>query len=119
MPNKRQPGDTIQNWTDKWVASVSDYSICAISVEGRILTWNPGSRAIHGYQPDEIIGQMLDILYTEDDRQKRAPAGGLETARRTGRHDTEGWRLRKDGTTFWASDVITALRTEDGQLAGL
>jgi PAS domain S-box-containing protein len=118
MPNKRQPGDTIQNWTDKWVASVADYSICAISVEGRILTWNPGGIAIHGYQPDEIIGQMLDILYTEDDRQKAAPAVGLETARLTGRHDTEGWRTRKDGTTFWASEVITALHTEGGQLAG-
>jgi PAS domain S-box-containing protein len=118
MPNKRQPGDTIQNWTDKWVASVADYSICAISVEGRILTWNPGGIAIHGYQPDEIIGQMLDILYTEDDRQKAAPAVGLDIARRTGRHDIEGWRTRKDGTTFWASDVITALHTEGGQLAG-
>src|SRR5258708_26341248 len=118
MPNKRQSGDTIQNWTDKWVASVSDYSICAISVEGRILTWNPGGIAIHGDKRDEIIGLMLDILYTEDDRQKRAPAVGLETARRTGRHDTEGWRVRKDGSTFWASDVITALHTEGGQPAG-
>ena len=100
MPNKRQPAGTIQNWTDKWVASVSDYSICAISVEGRILTWNPGGIAIHGYQPEEIIGQMLNILYTEDDRQKMAPEGGLETARRTGRHETEGWRVRKGVQLF-------------------
>src|ERR1700730_18079911 len=104
MPNNWQPGDTIQNWTDKWVASVSDYSIFAISVEGRILSWNPGGMAIHGYQPDEIIGQIMDILYTEDDRQKGVPGAGLEIARRTGRHDTEGWRIRKDGIAFWASD---------------
>jgi PAS domain S-box-containing protein len=112
MPNKRQPGDTIQNWADKWVASVLDYSICAISAEGRILTWNPGGIVIHGYQPDEIIGQLLDILYTADDRQKGAPGIGLETARRTGRHETEGWRVRKGGSTFWASDVTTALHVE-------
>jgi PAS domain S-box-containing protein len=118
MPNKRQPGDTIQNWADEWVASVLDYSICAISVEGRILTWNSGGIVIHGYQPDEIIGQLLDILYTEDDRQKGAPAVGLETARRTGRHETEGWRVRKGGSTFWASDVTTALHAEGGRLAG-
>ncbi|AUT75598.1 hybrid sensor histidine kinase/response regulator [Paraburkholderia hospita] len=118
MPDKGQPGGTIQNWTDRWVAAVCDYSIFAISVEGRILTWNPGGIAIHGYQPEEIIGQCLDILYTEDDRQKMAPAAGLETARRSGRHETEGWRVRKGGSTFWASDVITALHSEDGELAG-
>ncbi|MGP8436377.1 PAS domain S-box protein [Paraburkholderia fungorum] len=118
MPDKRQAGDTIQNWTDKWVASVSDYAICAISPEGRILTWNPGCVTIHGYQPDEIIGQMLDVLYTEDDRQKQALATCLESARRTGRHDTEGWRVRKNGSTFWASDVTTALHAEGGQLVG-
>jgi PAS domain S-box-containing protein len=118
MPSKRQSGDRIQNWTDKWVASVSDYSIFVISVQGRILTWNPGGMAIHGYQPDEVIGQLLDILYTEEDQQKGVPAAGLEITRRTGRHDTEGWRNRKDGAAFWASVVITALHAEDGQLVG-
>ncbi|HEY2403033.1 MAG TPA: PAS domain S-box protein, partial [Steroidobacteraceae bacterium] len=118
MPSRRQSGGTIENWTDKWVASVSDYSICAISVESRILTWNAGGMTVHGYEPDEIIGQMLDILYTEDDRQKGVPSASLETARLTGRHDTEGWRTRKDGTTFWASEVITALHKDGGQLVG-
>jgi PAS domain S-box-containing protein len=117
MPNKRQSSNTIQHWTDKWVASVSDYSIFVISLDGRILTWNPGGTLIHGYQPDEIVGQSLDVLYTDEDRERGAPANGLEIARCTGRHDTEGWRVRKDGTTFWASVVITALHTEDGQLA--
>ena len=118
MPNERHSNHAIQHWTDKWVASVSDYSIFAISLSGRILTWNPGGIAIHGYEPDEIIGQQLDVLYTEEDRQNGTPAAGLEIARRTGRHDTEGWRIRKDGVTFWASVVISPLHAEDGQLAG-
>ena len=118
MPNERRSSNTIQHWTDKWVSSVSDYSVFAISLDGRILTWNPGGVAIHGYQPDEIIGQHLEILYTGEDRQKGVPANGLEIARRNGRHDTEGWRLRKDGTAFWASVVVNALHAEDGQMAG-
>jgi len=118
MPHERHSNNTIQHWTDKWVASVSDYSIFAISAEGRILSWNSGARTIHGYEADEIVGQPLDLLYTAGDRQRGVPAAGLEIARRKGRHDTEGWRIRKDGTTFWASVVINALHAEDGQLAG-
>jgi PAS domain S-box-containing protein len=118
MPHERHSNNTIQHWTDKWVASVSDYSIFAISAEGRILSWNSGARTIHGYEADEIVGQPLDLLYTAGDRQLGVPAAGLEIARRKGRHDTEGWRIRKDGTTFWASVVINALHAEDGQLAG-
>ncbi|SIO61203.1 hybrid sensor histidine kinase/response regulator [Paraburkholderia phenazinium] len=118
MPHERHSNNTIQHWTDKWVASVSDYSIFAISAEGRILSWNSGARTIHGYEADEIVGQPLDLLYTAGDRQRGVPAAGLEIARRKGRHDTEGWRIRKDGTTFWASVVINALHADDGQLAG-
>ena len=118
MPHERHSNNTIQHWTDKWVASVSDYSIFAISAEGRILSWNSGARTIHGYEADEIVGQPLDLLYTAGDRQRGVPAAGLEIARRKGRHDTEGWRIRKDGTTFWASVVINALHAEGGQLAG-
>jgi len=118
MPSIRQVFSTMQNWGDEWIASVSDYSICAISVEGRILTWNAGATAIYGYQPEEIVGQMLDILYTEDDRRKQPPSAALDTARRTGRHSTEGWRTRKDGTTFWGSELITALHSDGGELVG-
>jgi PAS domain S-box-containing protein len=118
MPNERQPIDMIQHWTDNWIASASDYSIFVVSVDGRILTWNPGGIAIHGYQPDEIIGQPLDLLYTDEERQEGEPAAGLDIARRTGRHNTEGWRVRKDGKMFWASVVTTALHAQDGQLAG-
>ncbi|SDG59531.1 PAS domain S-box protein [Paraburkholderia phenazinium] len=118
MPNERQSNDTIQHWTDNWVASVSDYSVFVVSVDGQILTWNPGGTALHGYLPHEIIGQALEILYPDEDQQKGLPAADLEIARRTGRHNTEGWRIRKDGTAFWASVVITALHAADGQLAG-
>jgi PAS domain S-box-containing protein len=118
MPSKRQIGEPIQNWTTKWVASVSDYLIFAVSLQRRIQTWNPGGVLTHGYKPGEVIGQLLDVLYTEEDREKGVPAAGLEIARLTGRHDTEGWRIRKDGTAFWASVTVTALHGDDGKLVG-
>jgi len=118
MPNERQSIDNVQHWTDNWVASVSDYSIFVVSADGRILTWNPGGTAMHGYQPDEIIGQPLDVLYTDEERREGLPAAGLDIARRAGSHNTEGWRIRKDGKAFWASVVTTALHSRDGQLAG-
>ncbi|MFM0407439.1 PAS domain S-box protein [Paraburkholderia dipogonis] len=118
MPSKRPSDDAVRNWTEKWVASVSDYSIFAISLEGLILTWNQGGTAIHGYKPDEAIGRPVDILYSEEDRQKGVPATGLELARRTGRYDAEERQTRRDRSTFWASVLITALHAEDGQLAG-
>lgn len=117
MPITRQSGDALRHWAEKWVASVSDYSIFAISLEGLILTWNQGGMAIYGYQPDEVIGRPLQILCTEEDQQGGA-AAGLEIARRTGRYETEGWRIRKDATRFWASVVMTAIHAENGQLAG-
>jgi PAS domain S-box-containing protein len=91
MPSKRQTGDTIPNWTDKWVASVSDYSIFAVSVERRILTWNPGGVAIHGYEPDELIGQLFDTLYTEEDQQGGCPQQGSRLP------DGRGVTTRKGG----------------------
>ncbi|CAH2913727.1 MAG: Sensory box histidine kinase/response regulator [uncultured Paraburkholderia sp.] len=118
MPNTRQAVGAIQNWWDKWVASVSDYSIHALSGEGRILTWNAGGTAAYGYEPDEIIGQMAEILYTEDDRQKGTPWAALEAARKAGRHSTEGWQTLKDGTTFWGSELITAVHADGGEVVG-
>ena len=106
------------DWLGKWVASITDYSICAISLEGRVLTWNPGGEVIHGYRPDEVIGQPIGDFYTQGDRHRGLPATGLERARQVGRHDTEGWRVRKDGTVFWASELLTALYAQDGQIDG-
>ncbi|EIF30771.1 PAS domain S-box [Burkholderia sp. Ch1-1] len=106
------------NWSVRWAESVSDYAIFALSPDGRIQSWNPGGEAIYGYRRDEVLGQPLDILYTEEDRSRGLPAAGLETARRTNRYDTEGWRVRKDGTVFWASMVTTTLRAEDGRITG-
>ncbi|WP_221262249.1 PAS domain-containing protein [Rhodanobacter sp. ANJX3] len=77
-----------------------------------------GGEVIHGYRPDEVIGQPIGDFYTEGDRHRGLPATGLERARQVGRHDTEGWRVRKDGTVFWASELLTALYAQDGQIDG-
>src|SRR4051794_14615202 len=100
------------------VASVRDYAIFMLDAGGYITTWNEGARHIKGYEETEVIGRHFSIFYTAEDRNRNHPAEELEVAVREGRYEEEGWRLRKDGTTFWASVVITALRNEHGVLVG-
>jgi PAS domain S-box-containing protein len=100
------------------IMNVRDYAIFLLDVSGRIRTWNPGAENIKGYTADEAIGQHFDLFYTEEARARRHPAYELEVAARQGRFEEEGWRVRKDGTLFWASVVISALRDERGGLAG-
>jgi PAS domain S-box-containing protein len=100
------------------VASVKDYAIFLLSPEGRILTWNEGAARIKGYAPDEIIGQSFERFYTAEDRAAGLPARLLATARAEGRVEHEGWRVRKDGSRFWADVVITALTNPEGQPIG-
>src|SRR5207302_6139537 len=85
---------------------------------GKIVTWNEGAQRIKGYSADEIIGRHFSIFYAPEDARNRKPDWELEIARREGRYMEEGWRLRKDGTRFWASVVITALRDQTGRLRG-
>ena len=99
------------------VDSVTDYALYMLDPTGRIVSWNSGARRIKGYEAAEIIGKNFERFYTEQDRAKGIPAAGLCTAAREGRLETEGWRLRKDGTRFWANVIIDAIRT-DGQLVG-
>ena len=99
------------------VEGVSDYAIYLLDPTGIITNWTLGAQRIKGYAADEIIGQHFSIFYTPEDRKEGRPAESLETARRSGRFAAEGWRLRKDGSRFWASVVIDALY-EDGQLVG-
>ena len=80
--------------------------------------WNAGAERIKGYSPDEIIGEHFSRFYTPEDRDAGVPKRALETARETGRYEAEGWRVRKDGTRFWASVVIDAIHDEDGKLIG-
>src|SRR5947209_18077228 len=86
--------------------------------EGRVTSWNPGAERIKGYTADEIIGQHFSNFYTEEDHTAGLPKKVLETARREGKFEGEGWRVRKDGTRFWASVVIDAMRNAKGELIG-
>jgi PAS domain S-box-containing protein len=100
------------------VASVRDYAIFIIDPGGYVATWNAGAERFKGYTPEEIIGQHFSVFYTEEDREANRPAELLGIAAREGRVEEEGWRVRKDGTRFWANVVITALRDERGVLVG-
>ena len=100
------------------VEAVRDYAIFALDPNGHILTWNPGAERFKGYRPHEIIGKHFSVFYPQDAIDRGHPQYELEVAQRDGRFEEEGWRLRKDGTRFWANVVITALRDRTGQLIG-
>jgi len=95
-----------------------DYALFALDAEGRIATWNRGAERIKGYAPEEIIGRHFSVFYTREAIESGWPDEELRLAAREGRLEDEGWRLRKDGSRFWASVVITALRDENGKLLG-
>jgi PAS domain S-box-containing protein len=100
------------------VASVRDYAIFMLDTGGHVATWNAGAENIKGYVEAEIIGRHFSVFYTADDRAREHPAHELEIAARDGRYEEEGWRVRKDGSPFWASVVITAVRDDHGILIG-
>jgi PAS domain S-box-containing protein len=100
------------------VDAVSDYAIFVLDVTGRIRTWNAGAERIKQYSADEIIGRHFSVFYTDDDKAVGRPDTILDTARRDGRAQDEGWRVRKDGTRFWADVTVTALHQPDGSLYG-
>jgi PAS domain S-box-containing protein len=100
------------------VLSVRDYAIFMLDSTGHILSWNPGAQALKGYRPEEIIGRHFSTFYTPADRARDHPAHELEIATAEGRYEEEGWRVRKDGTQFWANVTITAVRDEAGALTG-
>lgn len=113
-----QPDDFASIWLRLWAESTRDYSIFALSPEGIVQTWNLGGEAVQGYRPEEIIGQPFSVFYPEADRARGAPEAALSAAAETGVHVAEGWRVRKDGTLFWANVVMTALRDSNAQLVG-
>ena len=100
------------------VEAITDYAIYMLDREGRVTSWNPGARRFKGYEADEIIGQHFSTFYTEVERSQNIPALALTEAERTGRFEREGWRVRKDGTQFWAHVVIDAIRSPEGDLVG-
>jgi PAS domain S-box-containing protein len=100
------------------VNAVTDYAIFMLDATGHVATWNAGAQRTKGYEPNEIIGRHFSIFYTTEDRAAGKPERILETVRREGRFEEETWRLRKDGTRFWADVVITSLRDEKGVVTG-
>ena len=100
------------------IESTTDYAIFMLDPEGYVASWNAGAQRFKGYKPDEIIGRHFSTFYSEDAKASGWPQHELSEATRVGRFEDEGWRIRKDGTRFWANVVITALRGRDGVLRG-
>ncbi|MBX6363390.1 MAG: PAS domain S-box protein [Gemmatimonadetes bacterium] len=101
-----------------FVESVTDYAILMLDTDGRVVSWNPGAERIKGYAAEEILGRHFSLFYTEEDRISGRPWQALAIARADGHHAEEGWRVRKDGSRFWASAVLTAVRDDEGRLVG-
>ncbi len=100
------------------VESVEDYAIFMLDVDGRVLTWNRGAERIKGYSSREVVGRHFSLFYPDEDVAAGKPEDALRSALRDGHLEYEGWRVRKDGTRFWANVVITALHDESGRLRG-
>jgi PAS domain S-box-containing protein len=100
------------------VAQVKDHAIFMIDPNGYILSWNQGAEHIKGYTENEIIGKHISVFYTPEDIQNNEPRKNLNEALKNGLHEVEGWRLRKDGSEFWANIVFTTLYNEEGNLTG-
>ena len=100
------------------VGSVRDYAIFMLDPDGHIISWNEGAQRIKGYSADDIIGKHFSVFYPREAVERNHPQAELAIAKREGKYEEEGWRLRKDGSSFWANVVITALRDDDGELVG-
>ncbi|TPL88717.1 PAS domain S-box protein [Mesorhizobium sp. B2-3-12] len=100
------------------VQGVTDYAIYMIDPEGKITNWNTGAERIKGYGAAEILGKHFSIFYTPEDQEAAVPLRVLETARKEGRYEAEGWRVRKDGAMFWANVIVDAIHDDGGELIG-
>ncbi|HXB21842.1 MAG TPA: PAS domain S-box protein [Candidatus Solibacter sp.] len=113
--------DTIRQSEERFrlmVSEVKDYAILMLDLNGHIVSWNTGAEQIKGYRTEEIIGQHFSRFYTEEDIERGTPQRILAIAAKEGRTEDEGWRVRKDGSRFWANVVITAVHDKTGQLRG-
>jgi PAS domain S-box-containing protein len=110
--------DQAGNRFELLVQSVTDYAIYMLDPTGVIISWNAGARRFKGYEADEILGQHFSRFYTAEDQAAGIPARALHTAEHEGRFEAEGWRVRKDGTVFWATVVIDPIRDPAGHLLG-
>ena len=120
MPqNHLQDADAIElERLRRFISGVTDYAIYMLSPDGIVVNWNAGAQRFKGYRPEEVIGRHFSLFYTEEDRASGLPERALEQARTTGKFEAEGWRVRKDGTRFWAHVVLDPIRDENGGLLG-
>ena len=107
-----------QHLFEMLVEQTRDYAIFLLDPEGHVLSWNAGARAFQGYDDEEIIGKHFSVFYPAEAKEREWPQRELEMAVLEGRFEDEGWRLRKDGSRFWANVVFTCLRGDDGSLIG-
>ncbi len=101
-----------------FVSDVPDYAIFLLDVDGRVATWNAGAQRIKGYRAEDIVGRHFALFYTPEARRAGEPQQHLAEAAATGHEQYEGWRVRADGSRFYADVVISALYDPDGQLSG-
>ena len=110
--------DRLLELHSRMIAEIQDYAIVLLDIDGTILTWNKGVESIKGYKAEEIMGQNFNIFYLPQDRQAGLSEKLLELARSEGRAKHIGRRVRKDGTVFWGSILITAIHDEDNNVLG-
>jgi PAS domain S-box-containing protein len=121
LTERREADEALRRSEERFrllVQGVTDYAIYMLDPTGHVSSWNAGAERFKGYSADEIIGEHFSRFYQDEDRTAGLPQRALETAAREGRFEAEGWRVRKDGTRFWASVVIDAIRDPDGRLVG-
>src|SRR5918992_1653269 len=120
-PSRTAPAPALRDTDEPFrllVEGVLDYAIFMLDPEGRVASWNAGAERIKGYRADEIVGQHFSRFYPVAEVEAGKPARELVIAASEGRYEEEGWRVRKDGSWFWANVLITALRDESGRLRG-
>ncbi len=113
-PNEQEAKNHIEESFAQMVATVKDYAIFVLDPHGNVRTWNEGARRIKQYSKDEIIGKHFSIFYTDEDKKLNHPAYELLEARKNGSYEEEGWRVKKDGSMFWAAVTITAMSAGKG-----
>lgn len=110
--------EKLQQLHQQMIKEIQDYAIILLDADGTILTWNKGAEAIKGYKEHEIVGQNFRVFYLPRDREEGLPEKLIDLAIKEGRARHIGRRVRKDGSTFWGSILITALHDEDGEVIG-